>query len=128
NLVRHIDVWGTEWFLHISSTTDHISGGGRLTTALYTKQIFQEHGFVGSPQVRFHSQDNRLKGDPSGARRKGTGSVFRIWRELGMSSRTRIFAAVTLLASCFAGPVAWAQPTNLEAGKSASQLFAGTCN
>ena len=45
-----------------------------------------------------------------------------------MSSRARIFAAVTLLASCLAGPAAWSQATNLEAGKSASQLFAGTCN
>src|ERR1700722_9108737 len=44
-----------------------------------------------------------------------------------MLSRARIFAAVTLLASCFAGPDAWAQAQNLEAGKSASQLFAGTC-
>jgi hypothetical protein len=44
-----------------------------------------------------------------------------------MLSRARIFAAVTLLASCLAGPVAWAQAQNLEAGKSASQLFAGTC-
>src|SRR6201996_5240330 len=44
-----------------------------------------------------------------------------------MSSRARIFAAVTLLASCFAGS-AWAQVQNLEAGKSASQIFAGTCN
>src|SRR5277367_1655449 len=45
-----------------------------------------------------------------------------------MLSRARIFAAVTLLASCLAGPDAWAQAQNLEAGKSASQLFAGTCN
>jgi hypothetical protein len=45
-----------------------------------------------------------------------------------MSSRARIFAAVTLLASCVAGPASWAQVQNLEAGKSASQLFAGTCN
>ena len=45
-----------------------------------------------------------------------------------MLSRARIFAAVTLLASCLAGPAAWAQAQNLEAGKSASQLFAGTCN
>src|SRR6202142_311889 len=45
-----------------------------------------------------------------------------------MSSRARIFAAVTLLAGCLAGPAAWAQAQNLEAGKSASQLFAGTCN
>ena len=45
-----------------------------------------------------------------------------------MLSRTRSFAAVTLVAGCLAAPAAWAQATNLEAGKSASQLFAGTCN
>jgi hypothetical protein len=45
-----------------------------------------------------------------------------------MSSRARMFAAVTLLISCLAGIPAWAQVQNLEAGKSASQLFAGTCN
>jgi hypothetical protein len=45
-----------------------------------------------------------------------------------MSSRARLFAAVTLLVTCFAGPAAWAQVQNLEAGKSPSQLFAGTCN
>lgn len=44
-----------------------------------------------------------------------------------MLSRARLFAAVTLLAGCLAGQAAWAQATNLEAGKSASQLFAGTC-
>jgi hypothetical protein len=45
-----------------------------------------------------------------------------------MSSRARIFAAVTLLVGCLEGPAAWAQVQNLEAGKSASQLFANTCN
>jgi hypothetical protein len=45
----------------------------------------------------------------------------------GMLSRARLFAAVTFLAACLAGQSAWAQATNLEAGKSASQLFAGTC-
>lgn len=45
-----------------------------------------------------------------------------------MMSRARIFAAVMLLISCFVGPSAWAQATNLEAGKTPSQLFAGTCN
>jgi hypothetical protein len=45
-----------------------------------------------------------------------------------MSSRARIFATVTLLISCLAGSAAWAQAQNLEAGKSASQLFAGGCN
>jgi hypothetical protein len=45
-----------------------------------------------------------------------------------MSSRTPVFAAVTLLVSCLASPAAWAQATNLEAGKTPSQLFAGACN
>jgi hypothetical protein len=45
-----------------------------------------------------------------------------------MSNRARLFAAVTLLVGCLAGPAAWAQVQNLEAGKSPSQLFAGTCN
>lgn len=45
-----------------------------------------------------------------------------------MLSRTRIFAAVTLLIGCFTGPAAWAQAQNLEEGKSSSQLFASTCN
>jgi hypothetical protein len=45
-----------------------------------------------------------------------------------MLSRARYLAAVTLLVGCLAAPAAWAQATNLEAGKSASQLFAGTCN
>src|ERR1700753_1933228 len=45
-----------------------------------------------------------------------------------MLSRARIFAAVTLLAVCLVGSAAWAQVQNLEAGKTPSQLFAGTCN
>src|SRR5580692_9634998 len=45
-----------------------------------------------------------------------------------MLSRALRLAAVTLLAGCLAAPAAWAQAQNLEAGKSASQLFAGTCN
>ena len=45
-----------------------------------------------------------------------------------MLSRARIFATVTLLIGCSADAPAWAQVQNLEAGKSASQLFAGTCN
>ncbi len=45
-----------------------------------------------------------------------------------MSSRARILAAVTLLIGCLASPAALTQVQNLEAGKSPSQLFAGTCN
>jgi hypothetical protein len=43
-----------------------------------------------------------------------------------MLGRALSLAAVTVLVGCFAVHAAWAQ--NLEAGKSPSQLFAGTCN
>jgi hypothetical protein len=45
-----------------------------------------------------------------------------------MLGRTLSLAAVTLFIGSFAAPAAWAQAQNLEAGKSPSQLFAGTCN
>jgi hypothetical protein len=45
-----------------------------------------------------------------------------------MLNRALSLAAVTLLIGCLAAPSAWAQAQNLEAGKSPSQLFAGTCN
>ncbi len=45
-----------------------------------------------------------------------------------MLNRALSLAAVTLLIGCFATPSAWAQAQNLEAGKSPSQIFAGTCN
>src|SRR6202023_4039255 len=44
-----------------------------------------------------------------------------------MLGRALSLATVTLLIGCFVAAPAWAQATNLEAGKSASQLFAGTC-
>src|SRR6202161_3655609 len=44
-----------------------------------------------------------------------------------MLSRALSLATVTLLIGCFAAVPAWAQATNLEAGKSPSQIFAGTC-
>jgi hypothetical protein len=44
-----------------------------------------------------------------------------------MLSRTLTLAAVTLLIGCFAADRVRAQATNLEAGKSPSQIFAGTC-
>jgi len=46
----------------------------------------------------------------------------------GMLSRALSLATVTLLIGCFAAGSAFAQVTNLEAGKSPSQIFAGTCN
>src|SRR5260370_22774350 len=48
--------------------------------------------------------------------------------ELGMLGRALSLATVTLLIGCFAAAPAWTQATNLEAGKSPSQIFAGTCN
>src|ERR1700730_453055 len=45
-----------------------------------------------------------------------------------MVSRALSLATVTLLIGCFADTPAWAQAQNLEAGKSPSQIFAGTCN
>ena len=44
-----------------------------------------------------------------------------------MLGRALSLATVTLLIGCFAAVPAWAQATNLEAGKSPSQIFAGTC-
>jgi hypothetical protein len=44
-----------------------------------------------------------------------------------MLGRALSLATVTLLIGCFAAAPAWAQATNLEAGKSPSQIFAGTC-
>ena len=45
-----------------------------------------------------------------------------------MSSRALILATVMLLVGCLAAERALAQVTNLEAGKTPSQIFAGTCN
>src|ERR1700686_5499017 len=44
-----------------------------------------------------------------------------------MLSRALSLAAVTLLIGCFAEAPVQAQAQNLEAGKSPSQIFAGTC-
>jgi hypothetical protein len=45
-----------------------------------------------------------------------------------MLSRALSLAAVTLLIGCFAAPPAGVRAQNLDAGKSPSQIFAGTCN
>jgi hypothetical protein len=45
-----------------------------------------------------------------------------------MLSRALSLATVTLLIGCFAAALGCAQAQNLEAGKSPSQIFAGTCN
>jgi hypothetical protein len=79
--------------------------------------------------VRFHSRDNRLKGDRRQCRILTVlERDFRIGRTKGMLSRALSLATVTLLIGCFAAMPAQAQVQNLEAGKSPSQIFAGTCN
>src|SRR5205807_10418146 len=45
-----------------------------------------------------------------------------------MLRRALTLATVMLLIGCLAADKAQAQATNLEAGKSPSQIFAGTCN
>src|SRR5882672_4719141 len=45
-----------------------------------------------------------------------------------MLSRALILATVMLLVGCFAAAPAGARAENLEAGKTPSQIFAGTCN
>src|ERR1700743_118979 len=45
-----------------------------------------------------------------------------------MLGRALSLATVTLLTGWFAVSPVWAQTQNLEAGKSPSQIFAGTCN
>jgi hypothetical protein len=55
----------------------------------------------------------------------GAAAVFRIWRTR-MSSRALILAAVRFVIGGFAA--IQAQAENLDAGKSPSQLFAGTCS
>jgi hypothetical protein len=87
---------------------------------------YRDH--VVAPYVRFHSRHNRLKGDRRQQRRiYGAESGHRIWR-IGMLSRALRLATVMLLIGCFAAGSAQAQAQNLEAGKSPSQIFAGTCS
>jgi hypothetical protein len=82
--------------------------------------------------VRFHYRHNRLKGfAATGSRDAERGDfphVFSASGVLGMVSRALNLATVTLLIGCLAAGAAHAQATNLEAGKSPSQIFAGTCN
>src|ERR1043165_1178822 len=89
--------------------------------------ILGVHGVASS--VRFHSRHNRLQGD----RRDGVPRRVRSMAtaansasgERGMLSRALSLAAVMLLIGGFAAAPVRAQ--NLEAGKSPSQIFSGTC-
>src|SRR5262245_5412826 len=55
------------------------------------------------------------------------GSDFRIWGRGRMLGRALSLATVTLLIGCLSASRAPAQE-NLDAGKTPSQIFAGTCN
>jgi hypothetical protein len=80
---------------------------------------------VDAAWTRFHSDDNRIKGDRR-RRSIATGGDFPgIWRPTRMLSRALSLATVTILAGCLSAGSAHAQ--NLEAGKSPSQIFAGAC-
>src|SRR5437762_1112275 len=71
----------------------------------------------------FHSRDNRIKGDrrrPCCARLEAIPHL----EKQGMLSRALNLATVTLLVGWFTAEAAHAQVTNLEAGKSPSQIFA----
>src|SRR3954471_16269297 len=58
---------------------------------------------------------------------RGAEHDVRVWR-LGMLNRALGLATVMLLIGTLAAERALAQVQNLEAGKSPSQIFAGTCN
>jgi hypothetical protein len=77
--------------------------------------------------ARFHSRDNRLKDEPPPAIAPATLSAISASGEGRMLSRALILATVMLWIGTFAAEWALAQE-NLEAGKSPSQIFAGTCN
>src|SRR6478736_6642168 len=76
--------------------------------------------------MRFHSRDNRIKGDRRRPYCARLDAIPHLEKQ-GMLSRALSLATVTLLIGCFAGGAAHAQVTNLEAGKTPSQIFSGTC-
>ena len=99
----------------------------QIASALYAKRIFRNIGVHAvASYVRFHSRHNRLKGD----RRRPVSDLGR-WKRfphlenMRMLSRALSLATVTLLIGCLAAIPVRAQ--NLEAGKSPSQIFSGTC-
>jgi hypothetical protein len=75
----------------------------------------------------FHSRLNPLKGDPPPHPDAGC-MRGKSMEMMGMSSRALSLATVLLLIGFGATDTVLAQATNLEAGKSPSQLFAQTCN
>jgi hypothetical protein len=78
--------------------------------------------------VRFlDHRDDEARNYDGECRSRGAGHGARFWR-LGMVSRALGLATVMLLLSSLAAERALAQAQNLEAGKSPSQIFAGTCN
>jgi hypothetical protein len=78
--------------------------------------------------VRFLDlRDDEARNYDGECRTRDAGRGVRFWR-LGMLSRALGLATVMVLISSLAAERALAQAQNLEAGKSPSQIFAGTCN
>jgi hypothetical protein len=78
--------------------------------------------------VRFlDHRDDEARNYDGECRSRDAGRDVRFWR-LGMLSRALGLATVMLLISGLAAERALAQAQNLEAGKSPSQIFTGTCN
>ncbi|WP_324421279.1 hypothetical protein [Bradyrhizobium sp.] len=88
--------------------------------------IHKCHTHADAYGVRFHSRDNRIKGDPADGHPVCRRQRFDVWRMLGMVSRALSLATVTLLIGCFTAGVVAAE--NLDAGKSPSQIFSSTCS
>jgi hypothetical protein len=78
--------------------------------------------------VRFlDHRDDEARNYDGECRSRDAGHDVRFWR-LGMLSRALGLATVMFLTSGLAAERALAQAQNLEAGKSPSQIFTGTCN
>jgi hypothetical protein len=94
---------------------------------LYTQRIFGNVTFASS-RYKCASIRGIIGYKMTAAAAAGlNGGAIPVIGELGMLGRALSLATVTLLIGCFAAAPAWAQATNLEAGKSPSQIFAGTC-
>src|SRR6266702_1674093 len=77
--------------------------------------------------VRFLDlRDDEARNYDGKCRTRDAGRGVRFWR-LGMLRRALGLATVMLVISSLAAERALAQAQNLEAGKSPSQIFAGTC-
>src|SRR5215831_18701038 len=104
------------------------------SSVLQAKRIFRNSIHRLGRYVRFHCRDNRLKGDRcryrSGRCRLSAAAIASRFSASGeqpmLLSRALSLATVMLLVGCCTMGQVEAQE-NLEAGKSPSQIFGGTC-